>query len=393
MASLIIPVSSFDTLCKIGRGGDYPLDGRYELTNDIDASGSKTRVGFDPIGTEEHPFTGTFEGNGYTISALFINRDRDDVAVGLFGVIGKEARIDGVNVAADYINGKDGVGGLVGVSYGRVENCGVSGSVHGHYEVGGLVGQNMGSIVDSRSSAEVGGKYALGGLVGECCNEGVISRCYSTGKVRGLDSVGGLLGKSWGSVTDSYSSGEVSGGFHTGGLVGENWGSVTNSYSSSEVIGTLGVGGLLGWSVGTISGSAVSQCYSIGKVTGKERIGGLIGDCACGVVSQCYSTGKVGGDRCVGGLIGYTMGIVGEKTIVPFSDKITDCYWDVVTSDTANSQGGQGRFTTKMQSNATYENWDFESVWQIDEGIGYPRLRCNAGKLAEVWPPTEPPKS
>jgi len=331
-----IRVSSFEILCKIGRDDDYPLSGRYELVCDIDASSSRNGTRFEPIGSIAKPFTGTLDGNGFTISGLFINMGRSD-AVGLFGFIGKSAEVRGVRISADIIKGKDSVGGLAGVSRGRVTNCGFSGTVSGKYNVGGLVGSNDGT--------------------------GSVSRqCYSSGRVRGIDTVGGLVGKNWGDIAEGCTTGKVTGEFHVGGLVGENWGgNITECCSLGDVAGRDGVGGL----IGQCNISAVSQCYSTGKVSGKTSVGGLAGECNGGAIRRCYSIGKVSGAS-IGGLVGHKS----------FENEVTDSYWDTAASNANVSQGGKGKSTAKMRSRATYENWDFEKVWRIDEGVGYPRLRA-----------------
>jgi len=117
--------------------------------------------------------------------------------------------------------------------------------------------------------------------------------------------VGGLVG-SGGAVTACYSTGRVSGDQRVGGLVGGLGGSATDSYSTATVSGGNAVGGLAGSSFGD-----VTDCYSTGAVSGKSSVGGLVA-LNSGAVTACYSTGRVSGDSCVGGLVGWNDGTVAQ---------------------------------------------------------------------------------
>jgi len=283
------------------------LGGRYVLMNDLDsatagytelagmtANGGK---GWEPIGTgvfdeldpEEpytrlDPFTGTFDGQGYEIGDLFINRP-DEYAVGLFGVVDEGGVIKDVGVVNVAVTGGSGVGGLVGGNlYGStVNNAYVTGSVMGVMGVGGLVGGNgYGGIVsNSYSTASVTGDEGVGGLAGFNAYDAVVNSAFASGIVTGDWAVGGLVGvNEEGNVRDSYSRGHVSGIGNVGGLAGWNSGTVNRSYSSGTVIGEVDVGGLIGqthqgtvdssfWDVGT-SGMEASDGGK-GKTTAELR--------------------------------------------------------------------------------------------------------------------------
>jgi hypothetical protein len=243
------------------------LAGNHTLMNDLDSTttgyeelASPTAnqgKGWEPIGTDRLRFSGTFDGQGYEISDLFINRpDEDDV--GLFGWVGKEGIIKDIGVVNFTTIGEDSVGGLVGYNrYGTVKNSYSTGSVTGNDLVGGLVGENQvfSTVSDSYSSANVNGQKSVGGLVGYN-DYGTVSNSYSTGSVTGYSAVGGLMGTNliFSTVNDSYSSANVNGGQNVGGLVGDNWGTVNNSYSTGSVTGDSSVGGLVGANemVGTV---------------------------------------------------------------------------------------------------------------------------------------------
>ena len=152
-----------------------------------------------------------------------------------------------------------------------VSNLGLVGeSVNGKNYVGGLVGYSSGTISNSYSSGSVSGLSYIGGLVGN--NNSTISNSYSSSTVSGTSTIGGLVGMNDGTISNSYSNGTVSGTSTIGGLVGSNYVTISNSYSSGTVSGTSTIGGLVGMNGGTISNS-----YSSGAVNGSSYVGGLVG--------------------------------------------------------------------------------------------------------------------
>jgi hypothetical protein len=237
----------------------------YILMNDLDSTtagyeelASPTAnqgKGWQPIGTKDDLFTGTFDGQGYEIRNLFINRPIPiESYVGLFGVVGEGGVVQNIGVVNADVTGYGGVGGLVGDNEGTVSNSYSTGNVTGTGWVGGLVGVNLGTVSNSYSTGSVTGDERVGGLVG--WNEASpVSNSYSTGNVTGRYSVGGLVGATSGTVSNSYSTGSVTGDVNVGGLVGENTGTVSNSYSTGSITGNSNVGGMLGRNIGTVSNS------------------------------------------------------------------------------------------------------------------------------------------
>jgi len=216
------------------------LDGDYILINNLDSTtagytelASPTAnegKGWQPIGTELYPFTGSLDGQGYEISDLFIDRPAEHF-VGLFGTAWGGGAIKDIGVVNVDVTGYNCVSGLVGEMVCTVSNCYSTGNVTGAGCVGGLVGAS---------------------------GDGSVSNCYSTGNVTGGVEVGGLVGRnSHGTVSNCYSTGNVTGGWAVGGLVGDNFdGTVSNSYSTGSVIGDEDAGGLVGYNLdGTVSSS------------------------------------------------------------------------------------------------------------------------------------------
>jgi hypothetical protein len=180
------------------------------------------------------------------------------------------------------------VGGIGGEREGVVENLGMMNvAVAGRSYVGGLVGGSWATVSNSYSTGSVTGSWQVGGLVGGTFWGSYVSNSYSTADVTGYSQhVGGLVGGSWGTVSNSYSTGSVTGGdWAIGGLVGANWGTVNNSYSTGSVTGSYWtVGGLVGWNhEGTVRNS-----YATGSVTGWGSVGGLVGENHDSTVSNSY---------------------------------------------------------------------------------------------------------
>ena len=221
----------------------------YELTKNLDFfeddsySSTANRIiwttgaGWQPIGDFSSAFTGQFEGNGFTISNLMIDRSGTD-GVGLFAYIDGGAEIANVGLLNVHITGGEDVGGLVGENGGTITNSYVTGSIAGNIEdIGGLVGGNEGDITNSYATVSITGGYSTGGLVGD--NEGDITNGYATGSVSGDSELGGLVGANEGDVRNSYATGSVTGsGEDVGGLVGfDDEGTITNSYWDKDTSG------------------------------------------------------------------------------------------------------------------------------------------------------------
>ena len=230
------------------------LAGSYILMNDLNSASagyaelaSETANdgrGWEPIGTSDDGFTGSFDAQGHEIRDLFINRPDQDY-VGLFGHIAWVRYIDNVGVVENVgmveadVTGSSLVGTLAGHNAGLVNNSYSSGSVSGYERVGGLVGWNQATLSNSYSSCGVTGSTRVGGLTGDnWYYKGIVSNSYSTGSVTGTTRVGGLVGINYyGNVTDSYSIGSVTGSIDVGGLVGYNTATVSNSFWDIETSG------------------------------------------------------------------------------------------------------------------------------------------------------------
>ena len=300
------------------------------LTADIDLSG----IDWTPIGIDyNHQYTGTFDGNGKTITGLTVTTS--DQYAGLFGYLGsggtvKNVVLEGVQITSD--NGLGYVGGVAGDSWGTIENCSVSGSVSGS-DVGGVVGSQWGgSITGCNSSATVKGMVRAGGVAGATNSGASLTGCYATGNV---------------TIENNTTNAA-----YAGGVVGSNGGS-----------------------------STLTGCYATGSVTGSGSgtvyVGGVTGTNDFGTLTACYHAN--GTISCPGGTTG---GVAGRN----FKDSmlgggiITACFWgsNGQTQSIGEDQVGTGGTTmvtdgdwqnAVTQMNAALQNAGSE--WQYEFGTDY----------------------
>lgn len=172
------------------------------LTGDITLTGEWT-----PIGNYENRYTGTFDGNGHTITGLTVNQ-KERGNVGLIGYLGSGGKVQNLTLENVNLNGNLYVGGVVGYSNnGTVTACTASGSINGKEYVGGIVGSNyLGTVTACyNTSSTVNGSYLVGGVVGQN-NKGIVTACYNaSGSIYGEGTVGGVVGDNYTStVTACY---------------------------------------------------------------------------------------------------------------------------------------------------------------------------------------------
>lgn len=224
-----------------------------------------------PIGTSEHPYTGTFNGAGYNIAGINIS-NTSLTNSGLFGYVGT-GTVTGVNLVDGLIRGKENVGGIIGyLASGSVINCVCNSEVQGDRAVGGIVG-NLGT-----STAKVT----------TCAMIGTITGTNVSNEQSYLQNVGGVVGyNNRASVTKSFSSAHINAPLarYVGGIVGNSSsGSITSSYSTSTVVGFDRVGGI----AGNNNNGTFTRCYTAGKVSGTSQVGIAFGATVGSNVTYCY---------------------------------------------------------------------------------------------------------
>jgi hypothetical protein len=351
------------------------LAGNHTLMNDLDSTtpgydelASPTAnqgKGWEPIGpTCFVSFTGSFDGQGYEIRALFINRP-DECAVGLFGFVNLGGRIENVGVVNANVTGSldavyhgcDSAGSLVGANVGTVNNSYSTGSVTCEWAVGGLVGDNAGTVSNSYYSGNVTGNAWTGGLVG--LNEGTVSNSYydydevlingenviTVGALFGEDFNQWLANDKFLDVNDRLSQENgyyvvnnttdfkellafgqnaslkfrlkndidlaTESNFYIPYLAGEfdgNGHQISNLSFNFDFVVHAGLFGYLA------PGGKVTQVgVENVNITAAKYVGGLVGDNPQGTVSNCYATGSVTGNESVGGLVGRSNGTVSNS--------------------------------------------------------------------------------
>jgi len=250
-------------------------------TADLDLAGLQwTSIGLGA----SHYFSGTYDGNGKTISGLNINIA--DYYQGLFGSIGSDSTVKNVKLldVSITVTGSTNlyIGAVAGFSNGRVEACTVSGSVTGGSQVGGVVGSAYatGATVSgcSFSGSVTGSGNYVGGIVGHYI--GKVSLCSFSGSVKGLTCIGGVAGENKGSITNCYATVSVEATYATGaagGIVGNQRddGSVQYCYATGSVQGYT-AGGIVGTSIGSVNNSAALNTDVTGTNARRVADGGTL---------------------------------------------------------------------------------------------------------------------
>ena len=221
--------------------------GKSDINITIDTDIDLTGKDWTPIGTDyDNSYKGTFDGGGHTITGLTFTTN--DEYAGLFGWLNRAGTVknvvmEGVQITSNQIYGGS-IGGVVGYSWGTIENCSVSGSVSGTVYVGGVVGAQIGgSITGCSSSATVKGTVDVGGVAGQTNSSATLTACYATGNViieinpKKNIAGGSLVGMNAGSsLLACYATGNVTstgsstGNVHIGGFLGDNYTTVTACY-------------------------------------------------------------------------------------------------------------------------------------------------------------------
>ena len=234
-------VTSADGLMNVA---ELVNGGKTDINITLDKNIDLTGKDWTPIGTSfDNSYKGTFDGGGHTITGLTVTTN--DQFVGLFGYLNRAGMVknvvmEGIQITSNHMFGC--TGGVVGYSWGTIENCSVSGSVSGTDCVGGVVGsQKAGSIIGCSTSATVKGTHYVGGVAGE--KWGSMTACYATGNVtleiasQKNNFGGGVVGLNGGSrVLACYATGNVTstgsstGNVHIGGLFGDSYTTVTACY-------------------------------------------------------------------------------------------------------------------------------------------------------------------
>jgi hypothetical protein len=315
----------------------------YVQTANIDASATSGwfgGAGWRPIGYDDEthrgiPFTGSYNGQGHTISGLYINSSMNNIYQGFVGYIGS-GTVSNLGLTSVNITGVYRTGGIAGGNDGTISDCYCSGSVTANNEFGwggGIVGYINGTVTQCYFNGTVSGTGSMfGGVV--AVSEGTISKCYNTGSVTGSNYVGGIVGYTLGRVSDCYNKGTISGSNDIGGIAGENDNTIDYCFN-----------------IGSVSGTG----YNIGGIAGADGGGGTI------YTSNFWDSESSGITQGAGWTISDSFGITGKTTA---------------------QMKSAGTFTTA--------GWDFSlsgDLWGINgtNNNGYPWLRFEGYTSSHIW--------
>ena len=370
-------------------------------------------------------YVGFFGFNSGTIDSLIVTVTAKNISGGAYtgGFVGynegiiTECGVEGGSSVT--ISGTEMVGGFAGNNSNKLFNCyatiSSSSSSSSYSYSGGFVGQSSGTITNcyatgSSSSSSSSSTYS-GGFVGYS-SYGTITNCYATGSSSSSSSYsdsysGGFVGQSSGTITNCYATGSSSSSSSSsfsGGFVGQSSGTITNCYATGSSSSSSSFsGGFVGQSSGTIT-----NCYAMGNSSSSFRSGGFVGY-SYGTITNCYATGSSSSSSSSsfsGGFVGYLDSgkisnsySVGEVTsygtkgafagYCANTTYLSQCYYNSDITGSMSSVGNNvgnnnalGATTANMKLKATFINWDFDTIWTIEEGLTYPYFHYIDGLIA-----------
>lgn len=346
----------------------YP-NSNFKLVGNIDMSAYSANAGWKPV----KDFNGNFDGRGYTISNLTINRSTERY-VGLFSNF--TGSIKNLQLKDVDIVGETYTGALAGTMLGNVTNVIVEGgSVVGSNQVGGLAGACQGEIENCKVDIDlVAGETQVGGIVG-LFNSGRIQKTKANiVAINASSDVGGFVGCITAKLDTTMQE-----------CVATIQTRKDNPDAISSIMASSNIGGLIG-KVDVLAQSmlVIKDCYSVGNIQeGTVNQGGIIG------LLNIGSQGAISLNSI------YTAFTIAKKTessggcigSLKASDRVSSKYvfWekDLLPGEVLEDIGGQGdsnkiEFTSKrpdeMRTRSTYTDWDFD-IWEIEQKKSRPTLK------------------
>ncbi|MCX6808129.1 MAG: fibronectin type III domain-containing protein [Candidatus Berkelbacteria bacterium] len=368
-----IAISSCQDLqdINLNLSGNFVLAGNISCTSETHSGGDlwNSGIGFTPIGDSTNPFVGTFDGQGYTISGLYINRDSGfNVGVGLFGVVSSEMAkpisnvgLLDIDITGDYW----GTGGLVGILNGP-STAGASAQSLRTISITNSYVYGNSSITATDASIYTGG---LIGTINYSANYTKVNlaNCYTQGTVSGKSGVGGIVG---------YVSN------HAGRTVADF--SLTDSYSVASVSGSFEVGGLIGWNC-NIDDARITTSHFSGQVSSSSDsvyVGGLVGldENTIDRITNVFMGGRVVTES--SSFISYLIGGASDADIASHLSNVyyfnDGSAWWVAANPLRVFAGfaetDWSYFLSTNSSSSPMNTWDLDSTWTTGQSL-FPRLR------------------
>ena len=371
-------------------GGETKISAK--LMNDIDLAESTTPSNWTPIGNDLNKYSGTFDGDGYTISNLKIKRDdkieRDDKYQGFFGVVEngiiKNLTINGSITAGSYS------GGICGLMQGgtTIEGCTNKATIKGTgVTYGGICGyadatttvddEKKGAIKDCKNEGKIEGEgNCIGGIIGNACC--TVEKCQNSATITGRGSVGGICGAMRNNFTKCVNTGDITGtgtGTGVGGICGgigtqdELKGNLSLSYNTGNITGGDQVGGVCGF-----NNSTVETCYNIGAVSGTTFVGGVCGyNSKGGTITYCYYNTEICQvEKAVGdGSTGICTNVIGRTTI------------QMTGIENSSAKTDDNKRARQMMTELNESNWNFKE----DEADGSIKYYPHLSDFSSIEPP------
>ena len=410
--SVADPYQVYSLADLVAIGLEENLDKHYIQMGDIDAGESielQNGSGFQPIGTRELPFTGSFRGNGYSIFNLYIHNQRNSTnATGFIGYM-KNGLIEDVtidNQSPDWVSDSElskqhisnfeieefavtssdisnerGVGGLIGFNDGgTIRNSVYRGDVvgHIHQRIGGFVGVNTGLIENCQYDGEARGGRSAAGFVH--VNSGQILNSSATGKVNAMSTYG-FVNSNLGEITHSFANVEIYGSLEIAGFVQRNEGTIRSSFMKGTLFGHRHSGGFARHNYGLIEDAYVlaeTEIEFLDVGDGDFLAGGFAGtNHAAGEIRNSFVAGVITVD--LENFSSYVYGGFAANN----AGTISSGFWDVEASgldvgiDEGNPEGATGLTTAQMTGSSAELNmpgFNWVNVWRTTED-GYPALR------------------
>ena len=376
------------------------LSGNYILMNNIDLSEWGNWVPIGVYKNEADIFSGILDGNGFIISNLSVSVNSNSVAVaGLLG-IGVKCEVKNLGIksssiiaiSSGYNTGAGNIAG--GIEDSFITNCFGTGHVTSEPSYmsspasycGGIVGSVATSYIESCyntslikavSKAYNHARSYAGGIAGYIDRESRISYSYNSGDIvasgafyyststSGVNYAGGITGNARNSHISNCSN--------RGNIVGSK--SVASYFSSTSYLGGIS---------GEVENSEITDCFSNGTLKAEDGgfwVGGIVGTTRSSLIATCYSTDYLDGvpfEEYKRGEYNYPGGIVG----VAYSTNVSDCYYANVfpagilyLDDNSSSSNIQPLTNIQMRQQASFVGFDFNTVWKMPEGGGYPILQ------------------
>ena len=226
-------------------GFTFNADGSYEPSTETPYEWTTIAKNTTLVGYQSKMYNGTFNGNGHTISGLYINQG-GYTNKALFAGISSDGIVQNVGIVNSYVNGGTYVGAICGTNEGTIKNC-----------------YNTGIVVSTDVNANIIGGAYVGGICGYNKNGSMIENCYNTGFIQSIAQiVGGICGYNMGTIRNSYNTHDVTAlgadqdregdkvnASFIGGICGYNYSTIENCFNTGKPIsgdGKISIGGICG---------------------------------------------------------------------------------------------------------------------------------------------------